>query len=332
MRREYFAALRPVCPVCRAATLAVNVAIREEGDDLLEGILGCTNDACLREYPVIDGIPILVAAIRGWLAANPLQVLQRDDLSPELESLLGDVLGAGSPYDTLRQQVGIYAGAHYPECGNAVAALPAAALPPQSLPAIDIGCAVGGTTFALAEKLGRLTVGVDLNFAMLRVAARALREQRVRHASRRVGLVYDRRDIAVELPAREHVDFWCCDAAALPFADGTFAAACALNVVDCVAAPRELVAECARVLCDGGVALFSTPYDWTPTATPVEQWLGGHSQRGPNRGAAEPVLRALVANDFEIVAEEENVPWRLRLHERASIDYAVHLVTARRVR
>lgn len=332
MRRAHFDTLRPICPLCRAAALAITHVAREAQDDVLEGILGCTNEECQREYPIIDGIPILVSAIRGWLAANPLQVLQRDDLSPALESLFGDVLGPASQYDTLRQQVGIYAADHY-ESDSATRLL-ARALQlcgaTETGPAIDIGCSVGRTTFTLAEHRRELTVGVDLNFAMLRVASRALREGRVQYARRRVGLVHERRELEVNLPARHLVDFWCCDAAALPFDDNTFAAASLLNLVDCVSSPRELLSACARVLQQNGSAIFSTPYDWTPTATPVEQWLGGHSQRSANGGAAEPAFRALLARDFELVAEEEDVPWRLRLHERSAIDYLVHLVVARR--
>jgi len=328
LRRRHFETLRPLCLVCDArAPLAVSSAIREEGGDLIEGILACSNDACRREYPVIDGIPILVGPIRAWLAANPLQVLQRDDLSAEVESLIGDALGGGSAFDTLRQHTGIYAGDHY---GGAPHAL-LDHVPSSDGPAIDIGCATGGTTFGIAERVSDLTLGVDLNFAMLRVASRALREGRVRYARRRVGLVYDRVDQAVNLPARDRADFWCCDAAALPFAEGTFALAASLNVIDCAAAPQQALAELARMLRGGGAAVVATPYDWAPTATPVENWIGGHSQRGPHGGASEPLLRALLAaQGLEIVSEEEHVRWRVRLHDRNSVDYDVHVVRARK--
>jgi SAM-dependent methyltransferase/uncharacterized protein YbaR (Trm112 family) len=333
VRRGHFDALRPVCSVCRAAPLEVTAAVREAGDDLIEGILTCTSGACRREYPVVDGIPVLVAAIRGWLAANPLQMLLRDDLSPEMEGLVGDALGPQSPFDTLRQQISIYAADHYGS-GSALAlqgrALDLAGDPPRG-PVLDIGCATGGTTFALAERLGRPTLGIDLNFAMLRVASRALREGTVRYARRRVGVVYDRVETAVEVPSPEGVDFWCCDAGALPFADTTFALASSLNVVDCVAAPCDALAALARVLAPDGKALIATPYDWTPQATAVGQWLGGHSQRGAHRGCSEPVLRsALEELGLEVIAEEAEWPWRLRVHERSAVDYQVHLVVARR--
>jgi len=322
VRRAHFDALQPACVVCRSARIAIGTVIRELDDDILEGIAACTNDECLREYPIVDGIPIFVANIRAWLSANPLQLLGRNDLSPEIESLIGDVLGAGSPYDTLRQHVGIYAEADVFD-HDAAAEVDG--------PAIDIGCAVGGNTFALAERLRRLTVGVDLNFAMLRLASAALRERRMRYARRRVGLAYDRSERSVETPHRELIDFWCCDAAALPFAPATFAFAASINVIDCLASPHDALVEIARVLRPGGTALITTPYDWSPTATPVEQWLGGHSQRGAHRGASEPMLRRILDEvGLTIVSEEPSVPWRLRLHDRSTMEYSVHVVVARR--
>lgn len=360
MRRGHFEALRPICPVCRSARpegspLAIAAAIREEGDDLLEGILACTSPDCLREYPVLDGIPILVAGLRGWMEGSLLQILERDDLSPELESLLGDASGPGSAFDTTRQHLSAYAWDHYgdldpgaetnPPPGSAVRLLERALtldtlagetgeIPPA--PVLDVGCSVGRTTFRLAERLGRPVVGIDLSFGMLRVAGRVLREGRLRYPRRRVGMVYDRREVAVDLPGRDLADFWCCDAAALPFPGGTFALGASLNVLDCVASPRESLVELGRVLQPGGSALLATPYDWTPGATPVEAWLGGHSQRGANRGASEPVLRALLGGGhpaavpgLALAAEEPAFPWRVRLHDRSVMEYAVHLVVAR---
>jgi SAM-dependent methyltransferase len=204
-------------------------------------------------------------------------------------------------------------------------------VPPAAGPALDAGCAAGGTTFALAEGCDGLVLGVDLNFAMLRIASAALREGRVRYARRRVGLVYDRVEHAVESPARERIDFWCCDAAALPFAGDTFDLAASINLVDCVAAPQRSIEELARVLRSGGSAVVATPYDWSPGATPVENWIGGHSQRGPHGGACEPLLRSFLAGaGFDIACERERVAWRVRLHDRSSVDYDIHAVVARK--
>jgi SAM-dependent methyltransferase/uncharacterized protein YbaR (Trm112 family) len=330
VRRGHFEALRPVCPVCRVdAPLAISLAVREANDDLLEGILGCTNHECLREYPVVDGVPVIVGPIRAWLGANPLQLLARTDLSPQLESLIGDVLGPGSAYDTQRQHAGIYAHDHYGSDASSALALLDRVNDVEG-PLLDLGCSTGRTTFHLAERTKQLTLGVDLNAAMLRIASRVLREGNASYDIRRVGVVYERKEIAFASEAAPLVDFWCCDASALPFARATFGCAAALNLLDCVGAPHEFLRELARVIRANGTALMTTPYDWSAGATPVEHWLGGHSQRGANRGASEPVVRALLEEGFTIEREEERVPWRVRLHDRAAVDYDAHVVLARR--
>lgn len=51
MRQELMEIL--VCPMCKGElTLNVN---REEGDEVLEGTIGCS--ACAEEFPIEDGIP-----------------------------------------------------------------------------------------------------------------------------------------------------------------------------------------------------------------------------------------------------------------------------------
>src|SRR5690606_26253462 len=107
---------------------------------------------------------------------------------------------------------------------------------------LDVGCSMGRPAFELAERRAGLVLGVDLNFAMLRVASRALREGVARYPRRRVGLVYDRREVPLSFPGAERVDFWACDALALPFADDTFALATSFNVLDCVVDPRDHLA------------------------------------------------------------------------------------------
>ena len=129
----------------------------EEPGDLIEGVLRCTQ--CLREYPVIDGIPMLVPTIRHHVQHNAAAILYRDDLSPTVESILGDCLGPGSEFDTLRQHLSNYCSDHWgdldpgsdPAERTASAAicrvldqmvgLDAAGL--QSGRILDLGCSVG---------------------------------------------------------------------------------------------------------------------------------------------------------------------------------------------
>jgi SAM-dependent methyltransferase/uncharacterized protein YbaR (Trm112 family) len=348
MRRGHLEALRPVCPVCRAgAPLSLAYVSKEEDGHIVEGLLRCPAPSCQREYPILDGLPLLLADLRGYVSGAIDQIAAREDLDAITESLLGDCCGPGSSFDITRQHLSTYAWDHYadldPEEGSSDAGSVlrilarglelAGGIPPG--PVLDLGCAVGRSSFAVADG-GRLVLGVDLGYAMLRMASGVLRQGRARYPRRRVGIVYDRRDFPVSLPHTEQVDFWLCDAIDLPFQEGTFAAVVGLNVLDCVTDPHGLLASLPRLLRPGGKAILSTPYDWSPRATPLGSWIGGHSQRGENAGASEPVLRALLTpgahpaaiDGLRIIAEETSVPWRVRMHERSSVEYRVDLVVA----
>ena len=110
-----------------------------------------------------------------------------------------------------------------------------------------------------------------------------------------------------------------------------------MNLLDCVYAPRELLASLARVLKIGGQTVLGCPYDWSPAATPVEAWLGGHSQRSPLRGSPEAMLRMLLTpdahpasiNTLKMAEEREDLTWHVRLHERSAMVYKLHLVVAK---
>jgi SAM-dependent methyltransferase/uncharacterized protein YbaR (Trm112 family) len=354
VKYRHFEAFRPVCPVCcdsenRAAfRLRIASVLRAQGESVLEGALHCTNPACLREYPIIDGIPVIVPAIRSYVSENILPILCRTDLSESSESLLGDCCGPGSAFDTIRQQISSYAWDHYgwldpaetcrqPGPG-ATARLLARGLESigtwTSGPVLDMGCSVGGSTFALAEAANELVLGVDLNFSMLRIAAAVLHHEVVRYARRRVGVVYDRREFPAAVKNRDAVDFWACDASALPMEDGLLSLSVSLNLLDSIRSPVDHLRTLARTLAPGGKALIASPYDWSTLVTELECWLGGHSQRGPTAGASEPVIRALLSegshpgsiHGLSLIAELDGLPWHVRLHDRSTMTYLVHLV------
>jgi SAM-dependent methyltransferase/uncharacterized protein YbaR (Trm112 family) len=377
MRRGHFEALHPVCPVCRGQNspkasesqtwhlLELAHVEKENEEHILEGAIHCSNPNCLREFPIIDGIPILVANIRQFVSDQILSVYGRRDLSEFTESILGDCCGPNSAFDQTRQHLSSYAWDHYGdldplprdgdtkpgsvlrlfEAGCDLARLPTKSsegpnAPDQNYgaPALELGCSVGRNTFALAAKTGSLTLGVDLHFAKLRLAAAVLRNRKVCYPLRRVGIVYERREFPVNFPESNAVDFWACDASALPFGERTFAFAIALNLLDCVAAPRDLLASLEHVLQTYGRAVLSCPYDWSPSATAVENWLGGHSQRGPTHGSPEAVLKSLLTrgshpgslNTLTLLAEREAWPWQVRLHDRSSMTYQAHLFVAQK--
>jgi SAM-dependent methyltransferase/uncharacterized protein YbaR (Trm112 family) len=346
----------------------------DQGDEVISGILHCPNPACQLEYPIIDGIPVIVPELRTLLTERGIELLLRDDIDPLLESMFGDAMGPGGWFDVMRQTVSSYAWDGWADLdpdeaaggggdvmpgptsgavvvGAATGPVPGAvrrcldqlldmAGPIDGVARVlDVGCAAGRSAFALAGRhAGALVLGIDMHLGLLRLAHGALHGT-ISYPRRRIGLVYDRRRFAVSLAAGERVDFWACDALALPLAAASADLVAALNVLDCVAEPRRLLAGLAEVLRGDGRLLLATPYDWSTRATPMETWIGGHSQRAAHRGAAEPFLRALLTEGehpqsvagLRLLDEMPAWPWQTRLHERSSVSYRTHLLALMRM-
>ena len=368
MRRHHFELVRPVCPLCRHQgrgdlSLVLEEVFEEAEDDVGEGILRCPHPTCRHEYPILDGIPMIVPRLRELVAGWIDRIRARDAFAAPLESLLGDCCGPGSAYDDERQRLSSYVWDHWGEFDDpsergpldedrpgAVARIVQAGLDaaaadgwtPPAGPVLDIGCAVGRTTLELAARLGRPTLGIDLDISMLRYARRFRDSGIVTYPRRRIGLVYDRRRFPITDAdtngAWQAIDFWCCDATALPWSDDSFALVASLNVLDCMGVPLTALQEIARSLAPRGRALLALPYDWSPAATPLEHWIGGHSQRHANAGAGDELLRQLLTpgahpaslDGVRIVAERPGLPWHVRLHERSTVRYRCDMIAIER--
>lgn len=368
MRRGHFAAFAPHCPHCARTGAGRHVLVlaevrAERADEVISGTLHCPNPDCQHEYPIIDGIPVIVPELRTLLTERGIELLLRDDLDPVLESMFGDAMGPGGWFDVLRQTELSYGWDGWADLDPNEAPADDGPVPgplPGPVPgavrrcldrlldmagpsdgvarALDVGCGAGRSAFALAERHERaLVLGIDTHLGLLRLAHGALHGT-VSYPRRRIGLVYDRRRFAVSLVGAERVDFWACDALALPFAAASADLVAALNVLDCVAEPRRLLAGLAEVLRRDGLLLLATPYDWSTRATPVETWIGGHSQRAGHGGAAEPFLRALLTAGehaqsvpgLRLLEETAAWPWQTRLHERSTVSYRSHLLALAR--
>lgn len=338
MRLGHFDALKPICPACRIngaqERLRIEELLHQQDGHVLQARILCP--ACFREFPVIDGVPILLPDVRGYIQQNALALLMRQDLGAPLRSLVGDCLGPTGPYEQSRLYLSSYADEHWgdlePDSSLSVGSvqkvmgLGLELAGPLVGPRLDLGCSLGRTTFLSAAQTEDLCLGVDLNFTMLSTAGRILRGGEVSYDRRRLGIVYDPVRFGVTLPQADRVDFWLVDAATPPFADGMFSMVSSLNLLDCLPSPAGHAEVVAQLLRAGGRAVVCTPYDWAPHATAIEGWLGGHSQRGPDRGASEPVFHnLLVQAGFSTVALRDRVPWNIRLHARSSMSYEVEL-------
>ena len=118
MRILHFEKLRPLCPRClrdlkQETALEIKSSLKQKEDTIIEGILVCTNEQCQSEFPIIDGIPIIIADLRTYVTQHLFSILNRDDLSKSIESLLGDCAGPASTLDLQKQALSAYGYDHY---------------------------------------------------------------------------------------------------------------------------------------------------------------------------------------------------------------------------
>ncbi|CAO3423921.1 class I SAM-dependent methyltransferase [Azospirillum endophyticum] len=354
MRLGHFENLRPVCPRCLATRgaadpLVLGLVEEEARGSVRWGTLVCGDAACAMEYPIVDGVPVLVPDLRGWMAANGHLLTMRADLPAAMEGVLGDGFGPDSAFNATRQHLSSYGWDHYADldpaippgqAGSVVRCLDAGLERLGALPAgpvLDLGCGAGRTSFELAERTGELVVGLDMHWPLLMLARRVMERGEAVFPLRRSGIAYERQRIEARFTGAERVDFWIGDALFPPFAPRGFALVAAMNVLDCVASPPALLHAVDDAVAEGGGALLATPFDWSTQATPVEAWLGGHSQRGDDAGRCEAVLARLLTpgahpqsvERLHVHGESLDVPWTVRMHDRACMQYRTHLVTLR---
>ena len=201
-------------------------------------------------------------------------------------------------------------------------------------PLLDVGCSVGRASFELGSTFpNELVLGVDLNFTMLRFARALKTQSRLSYPRKRVGVVYDEHQIS--FPAAQetaNVDFWACDACALPFENNLFGQILSLNVLDCVPSPTMHLTEILRLLSPGAQAHLATPFDWSAPVTPMNAWLGGHSQHNEWRGESSEILfeTLKVLRDSEAhslaIQDQRDIAWEVRIHERNTARYQSLLV------
>jgi len=330
----------PHCPICRTrgtdSPLRVSVWQDTQGG---QGILSCPAADCGGRFPVIDGLPVLVADLPRFLSDASVYLLSRDDLWAPIADLLGSVLPPGSWFDATRQHLSGYVRDHWgssdatdqatPPPGQAWALAQAglALAGAVSGPIVELGAGAGGVTRALADRFDTPVLGLDLSAPLARFAARAVRGGRFRYPLRLAGTAYEEREIVVPPPLNLNVSFWIADALVPPLAPGTAGLVVALNLLDCVADPAALMRSAAALLRPGGQLLLCTPFDWSTAATPVGAWLGA---RATEAAAPDVGLWAQKLTGLAVVARSADLGWDVRVHARATMHYRAELLVLRR--
>ena len=186
---------------------------------------------------------------------------------------------------------------------------------PENARALDLGCAVGRSSFELARHC-REVVGIDYSARFIE-AANTLRDGgRLPYRHTEEGRIM--LPALAEVPAeieRERVRFEVGDACNLRADLGSFDVALLINLVDRLNEPRRCLERLPGLVRPGGQLIIASPFTWLTEYTPAENWLGGYYDADSRPVSGFDTLRGLLAANFEFVREVP-LPFLIREHVR----------------
>ena len=227
----------------------------------------------------------------------------------------------GAPSDVFPYGSGATDGLAFPErCANAViSAFADAGRDPAGCAALDVGCAVGGASFALAKHFARVD-GVDFSAAFVAAARTLQAEGQLDYAALVEGTRTETRTAHLTHagPSSGSVTFSQGDACALEALRDTgtlkaegYDAVLASNLLCRLPRPRAFLRSCADWLVQpGGTLVLLTPFSWLEAWTPQSEWIGGG-----DLNSSEELAREMAALGFTR-ASRTDVPFLIREHAR----------------
>jgi len=319
-----------VCPGCRTHTDdRIDVRTLERAGDFL----ACE---CGRCYPIVDGVPIVMADPSAYLRREIATVVERD-LPPEVAAALVDGGPDDAPYARLLEHLSIYLDSQWgdraepppdgPGAGfGALAIVDRLAALAHVEHAVELGCSVGRVVGELARRTDHV-VGIDLNFGAVRRARRLLDGERLAYNRRVVGRRYVTAHVAAgDRAARSTLI--CGDVLDPPLVPQQFERVVALNMLDSVANPRQLLAVMDGLCARSGELILSSPYTWQSTVMDDHERIGGAD---PAAEIAAILRDGTGLSSRYQIEDEAELPWTLRRDARSALTYRIHYVRARKV-
>lgn len=187
--------------------------------------------------------------------------------------------------------------------------------------ALDVGCAVGASSFELARSIPTVT-GIDFSGAFIH-AAEELKNQ----GSLEATVAFEGRrgqkftaNVPIDVDCTR-VSFETGDAMNLRNNLGVFDVVLAANLICRLPKPQRFIESLADLVKPGGQLLLATPFSWLPEFTPEKNWLGGTEDAAPSHEILADFLRPAFTLEFT-----KDLPFLIREHSR-KFQYGISLGT-----
>jgi putative 4-mercaptohistidine N1-methyltranferase len=191
--------------------------------------------------------------------------------------------------------------------------LDAGRLPPEAR-ALDLGCAVGRSSFELARYCPQV-VGIDYSKRFIETARHLQGKGSIEFLCVEEGGLANR--VTVFAPSgidRSRVAFEQGDALNLRDDLGLFDVVLMANLIDRLRDPRRCLQRLPGLLRRDGQLIITSPYTWLAEFTPPENWLGGFERNG-RRVTTRETLQDILSPNFHLHGFKD-LPFLIREHAR----------------
>ena len=180
--------------------------------------------------------------------------------------------------------------------------------------ALDLGCAVGRSTFELSRVCSRV-IGIDFSSRFIESAETLRNTGSIEYAYTEEGSLT--RPARASLPEginADRVSFETGDAMDLRADLGSFDVVLMANLIDRLTDPRRCLDRLPALVKPGGQLIISSPYTWLEEYTPQTNWPGGFYCGGtPVR--TRDGLSQILGQEFESMGFKD-LPFLIREHAR----------------
>ncbi len=180
--------------------------------------------------------------------------------------------------------------------------------------ALDLGCAVGRSTFELARHFDHV-IGLDFSARFIKIAVDLQQKGKIHYQFSEEGELVSYHDKQLEdfdlKSLSGKVEFYQADACNLKTIYGNFDLILAANLIDRIYDPRKFLSMVHTRLNSNGIFVISCPYTLSTEYTDREKWIGGYRKNGENFTVLDGITEILSEN-FQQVHDPVDIPFVIR--------------------
>jgi len=181
--------------------------------------------------------------------------------------------------------------------------------------AMDVGCAVGRSSFELARECKEV-VGLDFSHRFIEAANKVKEAGEVNYVSIKQGDITSKETVLLDSSIdRSRVNFEQGDACNLREDIGLFDIVLAANLLCRLPKPQTFLDRLPKLVRPGGIVALVSPYSWLEEYTPRDAWIGGTFQNEKEVDSFESLKKKMADLHFELV-HREDMPFLIREHAR----------------